>query len=456
MTRTAAQGSARAMRATAPLLVCALITVLAGGGCAPPPAASRAATVTIDVDTPPGMRAKQALDMLNSASPIDRRAVTAMAATGAKRGVRATLEGLWWDRPYTVAEVDYFTEHVVLHVVNPFGMRQQVEIDTDAAGLVERLTAELAEPEIDSWSDVDSTLTNSQARYSYSVSRVDDGRCERVAGTDTSESLPLASIFKLYVLYAVAEAVKAGTLSWDEQLTVTERARAVEFTNPREYPAGSTISVRTAAEKMIAVSSNMATDLLIARVGTPAVERALTVAGHHDPQTMTPFPTMHELFSIGWGRPDLRQAWADAVAANSPQARAEVLERARSAPYRPERRRSHDPASAHGIEWYGSAEDVCRVHAALQATANGAAAPVRQILSSAPGVQLDPKEWPYVGAKGGNLPGDLTFSWYAEDGGGQAWVVSFQLSWPSYRGPSAGAWLGSIARQVFALVGRQS
>ena len=39
-----------------------------------------------------------------------------------------------------------------------------------------------------------------------------DGQC-KLAGTNTDESLPLASIFKLYVLLAVADAVKAGTSS---------------------------------------------------------------------------------------------------------------------------------------------------------------------------------------------------------------------------------------------------
>ena len=36
---------------------------------------------------------------------------------------------------------------------------------------------------------------------------------------------------------------------------------------------------------------------------------ALAAAGHHDPASMTPFPTMHELFSVGWGQPDLREQW---------------------------------------------------------------------------------------------------------------------------------------------------
>ena len=85
------------------------------------------------------------------------------------------------------------------------------------------------------------------------------------------------------------------------------------------------------------------------------------------------------------------------------------------------------------------------MHAALQAAAVGEAAPVKQILSAVSGIELDKAKWPYIGAKGGNLPGDLTFSWYAVDHTGQPWVVSFQLNWPRFRSPTAAGWLLSIA-----------
>jgi beta-lactamase class A len=299
---------------------------------------------------------------------------------------------------------------------------------------------------------VDAALASSGARYSYQVAKVDDGRCDKVAGTNTSQSLPLASIFKLYVLYAVADAVKAGTLSWDESLLITADAKAVGSSGLEELPPGATVSVRTAAEKMIANSDNMATDLLIARVGTHAVEQALVDAGHHDPKSMTPFPAMRQIFAVGWGRPDMREQWKAAVATGSPQARAAVLAQVNSHPYQPDPARTHTPASTYGAEWYGSAEDICRVHAALQKGATGVAAPVRPIMSAIPGIDLDNRQWPYIGAKAGNLPGDLTFSWYAVDEHGQAWVVSFQLNWERYHGPSAGAWVISIANQVFDLI----
>jgi beta-lactamase class A len=266
-----------------------------------------------------------------------------------------------------------------------------------------------------------------------------------VKGTNTDLSLPLASIFKLYVLLAVAEAVKAGTVKWTDPLTITNEAKAVGTAGLDELPPGATVSVRDAAQEMISKSDNTATDLLIARVGPAAVSRALVTARHHDPASMTPFPTMHELFSVGWGEPDLRQQWKQA----SPQGRVQLLQQTNSRPYQPDPVRTHTPASIDGIEWFGTAADICRVHVALQAAAVGEAAPVKQILSATPGIDLDRSKWPYIGAKGGNLPGDLTFSWYAVDHTGQPWVVSFQLNWPRYRSPTAAGWLLSIARQTF-------
>ena len=110
---------------------------------------------------------------------------------------------------------------------------------------------------------------------------------------------------------------------------------------------------------------------------------------------------------------------------------------------------------SYGAEWYGSAQDICRVHAALQADAVGEAAPVKQILSAVSGIQLDRNVWPYIGAKAGGLPGDLTFSWYAVDKTQQPWVVSFQLNWPRDHGPTVTGWMLQVAKQVFALIAPQ-
>jgi beta-lactamase class A len=386
--------------------------------------------------------------MLNSDWPIGTVGVATMAAPQQVNGITSAMGNLWLDRPITVAGVDIGAGQATLHVLTSYGVAQDIQLRTNAEGLVDRFQVTLQPPSIKSWSDIDAELTKSGARYSYQVSKVENGTCHKFAGTNSDLSLPLASIFKLYVLLAVAEAVQAKTLRWTDQLTITEESKAVGSAGFDELPPGAKVSVHEAAQQMISASDNTATDLLMARLGPGAVERALVTAGHHDPASMTPFPTMHELFSIGWGEPDLREQWKKAT----PQGRAELLEQTNSRPYQPDPTRTQSPASEFGAEWYGSAADICRVHAALQAAAVGEAAPVKEILSSSPGISLDRQKWPYIGAKGGNLPGDLTFSWYAVDYTGQPWVVSFQLNWPRYRSTTAAGWLLSIVNRAFEMV----
>jgi beta-lactamase class A len=421
-------------------------------GCAQPPTPSAHAAdpgVRIDIRTPPGLRAQQTLDMINSDWPIGPVGVRTLAAPDMVERVEHTMEELWWDRPFTLRGVDISAGAATLEITTSYGARQQIRIHTTDDTLVDGFDVTTQAPTISSWRDLDSTLGRTGARYSWQVAKVNGGKCDRVAGTNTTQSLPLASIFKLYVLYAVEEAVKAGTVSWDDQLTVTDKGKAVG--SGLELPTGAHVSVRTAAEKMIATSDNMATDMLIGRIGTDGIESALADAGHHDPAAMTPFPTMYELFSVAWGQPDLRQQWQR----GTPQVRAQLLQQANSHVYQPDPTRAHTPASSYGAEWYGSAEDICRVHAALQTGAVGKAAPAKQILSAVPGVDLDRRQWPYIGAKAGGLPGDLTFSWYAVDRTGQAWVVSFQLNWSRDHGRNVTGWMLQIAKQVFELLPTQ-
>jgi beta-lactamase class A len=417
--------------------------------CAPAPAPpANAGAVRIEINTPQGVRAKQVMDMLNSDWPIGPVSVKTLAAPDMVDSVAATMDSLWWDRPYTLAGVDIGAGMATLHLLTSYGARQDIEIRTGDDTFVRRFEVTTEKPSIRSWQDVDTMLSRTGARYGWQVAKVDDGRCQKVAGTNTDQSLPLASIFKTYVLYAVETAVRAGTVRWDDKLTITAEGKKLGSSGFDKLPPGSQITVRQAAGKMIATSDNMATDMLIGRLGTHAIEQALVDAGHHDPASMVPFPTMREIFAVGWGNPDVRDQWKTA----GPQRRAVLLQEANSRPYEPDPQRTHAPGSAYGAEWYGSAEDICRVHAALQRDAVGPAAPVKDIMSQIAGIDLDPVEWPYIGAKAGNLPGDFTFSWYAVDRTGQAWVVSFQLNWPRYHSANAGGWVMTIIKQVFGLL----
>lgn len=444
-------GPTRRLNRTLAALCGAVLVTGPAAGCtssSTPPANAVDAGARISINTPQGVRAKQVVDMLNSDWPIGPVGIKTLAAPDQVDYVGTVMDNLWWERPYRVAGVDIGAGSATLHLLTSYGARQDIELHTDDATMVDEFVVSTVPPAIHSWADVDAALANSGGRYSYRVARVVDGRCEQLAGSNTTESLPLASIFKLYVLYAVAQAVKSGAVSWDDQLTITDEGKTVGSSAFDKMPAGSRVSVRTAAEKMIGNSDNMATDLLINRVGTRAVERALADAGHHDPASMTPFPTMHALFQIGWGEPDLREQWKTA----DQRGRAKLLADVSARHYEPDPLRTHSPASAYGAEWYGNAEDICRVHAALQAIATGPAAPVKEIMSNIPGIDLDRTQWPYIGAKAGNLPGELTFSWYAVDRTGQPWVVSLQTNWDRFHGTTTGGYLMMIIKQMFAMI----
>ncbi|MGH3968718.1 MAG: Cpe/LpqF family protein, partial [Mycobacterium sp.] len=106
----------------------AIGTLVAGvtPGCAPPhtPSAHAADTgVRIDIRTPPGLRAQQTLDMLNSDWPIGPIGVRTLAAPDLVEQVDDTMEELWWDRPFTLSDVDISAGAATVALITSYGAR---------------------------------------------------------------------------------------------------------------------------------------------------------------------------------------------------------------------------------------------------------------------------------------------------------------------------------------------
>lgn len=149
----------------------AALSVAVGGGCAPsaaPPASAGNTGVYINTKTPPGLRAKQTLDMLNSDWPIGPVSVGTLATADRVDEVVETMESLWWDRPYSVGVdgVDVRAGAATLHLIASYGARQDIDIHTDDDGLVDRFEVSTRKPKIRSWRDVEDTLAKTGARYS--------------------------------------------------------------------------------------------------------------------------------------------------------------------------------------------------------------------------------------------------------------------------------------------------
>ena len=80
-------------------------------------------------------------------------------------------------------------------------------------------------------------------------------------------SLPAASTIKLPILVAFFQDVEVGKIRLDEQLVMTKEMLAGGSGNMRSKPVGSKFTALEVADKMMVISDNTATNMLIARMG---------------------------------------------------------------------------------------------------------------------------------------------------------------------------------------------
>ena len=212
-------------------------------------------------------------------------------------------------------------------------------------------------------------------------------------------------------------------------LTVSEENRSLPSGELQDAPDGTKVTVLEAATKMIEISDNTATDMLMQAIGRSAVEDAVVAAGHHNPGLMMPFASTRELFQIGWSNPEYLEKWET----GDRDERRDLLDQLERQPVEP-----HDvvvggaPLWPQGVEWFASARDVAMVHLALQERDDPA---IREIMSANPGVTND--SWTYVGYKGGSSLGVLTGSWYLADASGESYMVVLQANTDDPAGLSA-------------------
>ncbi|MGO1738394.1 MAG: serine hydrolase [Actinomycetaceae bacterium] len=271
-------------------------------------------------------------------------------------------------------------------------------------------------PELSGWGDLDTALEELGGESQVVVGSVADGQCTIEHTTDGvtegGEPAPSGSVFKLIVLSAVADAVEAGDLAWDDDLAITDELRSLPSGILQEREAGSTVTVQEAAELMISISDNTATDLLLDAVGQDAIAGAAEAAGL-DTSRVLPVASTRQFFQLGWQADDaLREQWA---AAGTPEERQAVLDQL-PAELDLEPGAVTEPRWPGGVGWMLTGEDVCSTFARLQEQAGEEAGePVRDILSANPGVAV-PEGASYQGFKGGSAPGVLAFSFYVESG----------------------------------------
>lgn len=324
-----------------------------------------------------------------------------------------------------------------LEVSNESDMRLNVSISVDEDGLLNGLYF-LPVTDVEPASDFDDVQARLES-MPVDVAAIVTVDGETVVELNPDDVAPLASVFKLYVLLAVADAVAAGDIGWDDPLPLDDAARS--------FPAGErdgvARTVREVATDMIAASDNTSTDMLMLLVGRESVEDAVRAAGHSDPALMSPILRTRELFQIAWGDGGSRLAqWAEADEAARRSTLDELAEEALQIDAADV---TGDAVWDDGADWFATPRDILAVHRALAAHPDPV---VREILAvnAGQGMEFDTAAWPYIAFKGGNSVGVLTGSWRAESADGEVLEVVV-LS----RGPDAAS-TATAQAEFFGLV----
>ena len=247
------------------------------------------------------------------------------------------------------------------------------------------------------------------------VAETTDGTCGPIAETLSPTPLPLGSMFKLYVLGAVADAVASGEIGWNDPVTLTETDYSLPSGITQTEEPGSERTVLILAQRMIEISDNTATDHLIALVGRDAVEAIQSQMGHADPSLNIPFLTTRELFQLKLGDAGLLAEYVD----GDVDTRRQILDDLTSQPL-PDLGAATgwtEPIEVLSVEWFASPLDLCEAWVAL---AGWGAEPeleaLADVVGANPGLPDETLVWDEIWFKGGSEPGVLGMSWYLPAG----------------------------------------
>lgn len=213
------------------------------------------------------------------------------------------------------------------------------------------------------------------------------------------ELLDVGSAFKLAVLRAVAERIKAGKIAWNDVVSLDDAWRSLPSGILHGWPPGAPVTVQTLSTLMISISDNTAADALMALVGREAVSALL-------PEQ--PVLTTAEFFKLKADVNNMRARYRAADASG----RLSVLAEIASAPL-PEAS-ALDSLPSPEIGWPASVRNLCRL---IESVAD---LPVMHVNPGA----TDPANWAQIAYKGGSAFGAFNMTTHLVDESGIRWCVA--------------------------------
>lgn len=260
---------------------------------------------------------------------------------------------------------------------------------------------------------------------------------------NANQALALGSAFKLYVLAALAEDVKAGRRKWSDVVPLTEKS--YPSGRLQDWPRGAPVTLHTLASLMISISDNTATDELIMVLGRKRIIKLMRDSGHANPAANDPFLTTRELFMLK-ADPALIAQWRSGGAAARDGAIGALAARA-DPPLDQINAAFANGPNAVDIEWFASPADLAMLFAHMRRTADPNVFDIMAINPSA--TAAIKVNWQYIGFKGGSEPGVLNLTWLLTDKDGRDWVLS--LGWNNAAAVVDEGKLQAIAQRILLL-----
>lgn len=391
-----------------------------------PGAPTTAGAVTSEPSVTPAV--EDALDdvlrwLADPAAVEEDRFTPAILAEVSADEIRAGLASLGGG-DWVITDVQPLTDTATVATLQGPNRALTLQLELDADGRIDTLffeNAGLADPP----ESLDVLITRLEAAAEttgFLAAEIGpDGTCDAVAELRPGELLPVASAFKLYVVGAVADAVAAGSLSWDQPVTIRDALDSPGAGDTQHEPDGTTVPLRELAVRMVSVSDNTATDHLIDLVGREAVEAALATFGHADPDATRPLLTTREM-SVLKVDPELLARYE---AGGPAERRGLLASEIAAAPTPTLDQQWSEPRAVTTVEWFASPLDLCRALVALDDRSDEPGMePLTEILATNPGMVVDPASYSALLFKGGSEPGVLVGAWLGRRVDGTRVVVA--------------------------------
>ena len=254
-------------------------------------------------------------------------------------------------------------------------------------------------------------------RAGYGIYDSGDGRCTLLAGHGLSNPVPVASVFKLWILGAVARSIDNGDIGWDTPVAIRDTLRSDPSGEVYGYPAGQEVPVSKLAELMISISDNTATDHLIDLIGEKAIADVIREIAPDGAEHTLPLLSTADMARLKFVHPNLGREYASL----DPDTRSQFV---LTLPERGPFPWPDDPAAINRldlttpnfvdeIEWFASGTDLCRTMVDLARLSNKPGLePLDAMLSANPGVPPDQaRAWTTTWFKGGSEPGVVALAY---------------------------------------------